>query len=131
MILVDTTIWIDHLRRGDHTLAACLDDGQVLMHPLILGELACGNLRNRAQLLALWRRLPQALLATDTEVLYFIEQWRLAGKGIGYVDAHLLTSVRISGASGIWTRDRRVADVAAALGCYVQPDDPGGHIHEP
>ena len=131
MILADTSIWIDHLRVGDHALAACLDEGQVLMHPLILGELACGNLRNRTQLISLWRRLPQATMATETEVLYFIEQWRLMGQGIGYLDAHLLTSVRISGARGLWTRDRRLADVAAALGCFVQPDDPRGHVHEP
>lgn len=131
MILVDTSIWIEHLRHGDHALAACLDEGQVLMHPLILGELACSNLRNRAQLLSLWRRLPQALLATDTEVLYFIEQWHLAGRGIGYVDAHLLTSVRISSARGLWTRNRQLANVAAALGCSVTPDDPRGQIHEP
>ena len=74
MILVDTSIWIDHLRVGDHALAACLDEGQVLMHPFILGQLACSNLRNRAQLLALWGRLPQALMATHSEVLYFIER---------------------------------------------------------
>ena len=131
MILVDTSIWIDHLRAGDHALASCLDEGQVLMHPFILGELACGNLRNRQQLLALWKRLPPALLATHTEVLYFIEQKQLAGRGIGYVDAHLLASVMLSGARGLWTRDRRLADVAASLGCSVQPDDPRGNLHEP
>lgn len=131
MILVDTSIWVDHLRHGDHALAACLDEGQVLMHPFVLGELACGALRNRAQLLALWRRLPQALLATDTEVLYFIEQWHLAGRSIGYVAAHLLTSVRITGARGLWTRDRHLADVAAALGCGITPGEPGNNLHEP
>jgi predicted nucleic acid-binding protein len=130
MILVDTSIWVDHLRAGDHGLAACLDEGQVLMHPFVLGELACGNLRNRQQLLALWRRLPQALQATDAEVLYFIEQRQLMGKGIGFVDAHLLTSVKISGARGLWTRDRRLAEVAANLGCAVDPGDPRGNLHE-
>lgn len=131
MILADTTIWIDHLRAGDPTLASCLDEGQVLMHPLVLGELALGKLRNRRELLALWRRLPQALVATDAEVLYFIEQWQLAGKGIGYFDAHLLTSVRISNARGLWTRDKRLGNLAAALGCGIEPRDPRGQIHEP
>ncbi|MGV3591571.1 MAG: type II toxin-antitoxin system VapC family toxin [Gammaproteobacteria bacterium] len=131
MILADTSIWIDHLRAGDPTLAGCLDEGQVLMHPLILGELACSNLRNRTQLIALWRRLPQALVASDAEVLYFIEQWKLGGKGIGYVDAHLLTSVRITGARGLWTRNRHLADVAAAIGCGILPNDPHGQVHEP
>ena len=131
MILVDTSIWIDHLRRGDHALAACLDEGQVLMHPLILGELACANLRNRQQLLGLWRRLPQALTASDAEVLYFIERKKLMGSGIGYTDAHLLTSAVLSDARGLWTRDRRLAEVAASLGCSVQPDDPRGNLHEP
>jgi predicted nucleic acid-binding protein len=130
MILVDTSVWIAHLRAGDHALAACLDEGQVLMHPCVLGELACGNLRNRAQLLALWQRLPQALQATDAEVLYFIEQKNLAGKGIGYVEAHLLTSVVLSGARGLWTRDRRLAEIAASLGYAAQPDDPRGNLHE-
>ena len=131
MILADTSIWIDHLRVGDHALAACLDEGQVLMHPFIIGELACGNLRNRAQLLALWRRLPQALVATHTEVMYFIEQQNLMGSGIGYVDAHLLTSARISGARGLWTRNRRLAALATALGCAVEPANPRGNLHEP
>ena len=131
MILADTSIWIDHLRVGDHALAACLDEGQVLMHPFIIGELACGNLRNRAQLLALWRRLPQALVATHIEVMYFIEQQNLMGSGIGYVDAHLLTSARISGARGLWTRNRRLAALATALGCAVEPANPRGNLHEP
>lgn len=130
MILVDTSIWVDHLRAGEHGLAACLDEGQVLMHPFVLGELACCNLRNRQQLLALWRRLPQALQATDAEALYFIEQQRLMGTGIGFIDAHLLTSVKISGARGLWTRDKRLADVAASLGCAVSPSDPRGNLHE-
>jgi predicted nucleic acid-binding protein len=131
MILVDTSIWIAHLRQGDHALAACLDEGHVLMHPFILGELACGNLPQRQQLLSLWRRLPQALQATDAEVLYFIEQKKLMGRGIGFIDMHLLASAVLSGTRGLWTRDRRLADVAASLGCFVQPNDPRGNLHEP
>lgn len=102
-----------------------------MMHPLIIGELACGNLPNRQQLLALWRRLPPALQATDGEVLYFIEQKHLMGRGLGYIDMHLLASTVLSGARGLWTHDRRLADVAASVGCFVQPDDPRGNVHEP
>ncbi len=131
MILADTSVWIDHLRKGNHALAACLDEGELLMHPLVLGELACGHLPQRQQLLALWQRLPQALRATDAEVLHLIEQRRLMGRGIGYIDAHLLTSAVLSGARGVWTRDRRLADIAASLGCSAQPDDPRGNVHEP
>ena len=131
MILADTTVWLAHLRAGDPALASCLDEGQILMHPFVLGELACFSLRHRWQLLPLWRRLPQALQATDAEVLYFIEQKNLMGKGIGYLDAHLLTSVKISGARGLWTRDRHLAEVARSIGCYIQPEDPRGNLHEP
>lgn len=131
MILADTSIWIDHLRAGNHALAACLDEGQLLMHPFVVGELACGNLRNRPQLLALWQRMPRALQATDAEVLYFIEQKKLMGRGIGFIDMHLLTSTILSGARGLWTRDRNLADVASSLGCFALPDDPRGNLHEP
>jgi predicted nucleic acid-binding protein len=130
MILVDTSVWIDHLRAGDAALAACLDEGQVLMHPFVLGELACGNLRNRAQLLLLWRRLPQVPQATDHEVLFFIEKKNLMGRGIGYIDAHLLTAAALGGASGLWTRDKRLADVALALGYAATPGSPRGNLHE-
>ncbi len=116
MILVDTSVWIDHLRAGDEKLARLLDDNQVLMHSCVVGELACGNLNNRTEVLTLLRGLPQAALATDPEVLYFIEQHRLMGRGIGYIDAHLLASVSLASPSLLWTRDRRLASVAADLG---------------
>lgn len=115
MILVDTSVWIDHLRAGDVELAALLNGSQVLMHPFVLGELACGNLRNRTEVLALLKDLPQAELANDEEVLFFIERHALMGRGMGYVDAHLLAAVTLGGATKIWTRDKRLRAVANAL----------------
>lgn len=115
MILVDTSVWVDHLRRGDGALATALEAEQVLMHPFVLGELACGNLRNRRELLALFRRLPHGPVATHEEVLAFIERRALMGRGIGLVDVHLLASVALAGTARLWTRDRRLAAVAAEL----------------
>ena len=115
MILVDTAVWIDHLRVGDAALAALLNSSQVLMHPFILSELACGNLRNRAEVLRLLKVLPHATPATDAEVLFFIERHALMGRGIGYVDAHLLASAALVGATQLWTRDKRLRTVADSL----------------
>ncbi|MBE2262353.1 MAG: type II toxin-antitoxin system VapC family toxin [Burkholderiaceae bacterium] len=114
MTLVDTSVWIDHLRQGDAALIAALDAGQVLMHPFIVGEVACGHLRSRAEVLGLLRSLPAISMATDQEVLYFIDNQALMGRGIGYVDAHLLASVRLSGAR-LWTRDKRLHTIASEL----------------
>ena len=97
MILVDTSVWIDHLCTGDDELAALLNGSRVLMRPFVLGELACGNLRNRQEVLRLLKALPSAAVATDEEVLYFIERHASTGRGIGYVDAHLLAAVAESG----------------------------------
>jgi predicted nucleic acid-binding protein len=116
MILVDTSVWIDHLRGDEEGLASALDAGAVCMHPFVLGELACGNLRNRAEILDLLQRLPASPVATDAEVLEFIEVCTLFGRGIGYIDAHLLAATALSGAGRLWTRDRRLAAVAAELG---------------
>lgn len=115
MILADTSVWIDHLRAGDAELEALLNGSQVLMHSFVLGELACGNLRNRTEVLALLKDLPRAVLATDEEVLFFIEQHALMGRGIGYVDAHLLAAVTLGGGTRIWTRDKRLRTVADVL----------------
>lgn len=90
MILVDTSVWVEHLRHGQPGLAALLQEGKVLIHPWVIGELACGHLRNRAEVLELWQGLPAALVASDQEVLLLIEQDQLMGRGIGDVDAHLL-----------------------------------------
>lgn len=115
MILVDTSVWVDHLRAGDAALAVLLNRSQVLMHPFVLGELACGNLRNRGEVLRLLKDLPQAPVASDEEVLFFIECKALMGQGIGYVDAHLLAAVTLDSSTRLWTRDRRLRSVAEAL----------------
>ena len=115
MILVDTFIWVEHLRRGLPRLVTLLQDGEVLIHPWVIGELACGNLRNRSQVLELLQGLPAATVASDAEVLHLIERDRLMGRGIGYVDAHLLASARLSHCR-LWTQDRRLADVAQEQG---------------
>lgn len=115
MILVDTSIWIDHLRSGDAQLVAVLQDGNVLGHPWVTGELALGSLSPRNEVIGLLHNLPQATVATDTEVSTFIDQQRLFGLGIGYVDAHLLASTRLSGDARLWTRDKRLHATAAQL----------------
>lgn len=115
MILVDTTVWIDHLRSGEPALVTALEGGQVLMHPYVLGELACGNLKNRKEVLRLLGYLPLAPTATEPEVLDFIERRALMGRGIGYIDVHLLASIVLEGAARLWTRDRRLDEVAAEL----------------
>jgi len=122
MILADTSVWVDHLRTGDAELAALLNGSQVLMHPCVLGELACGNLRNRTEVLALLKDLPRAAVATDEEVLFFIERHALMGRGIGYVDAHLLAAVTLGGGARLWTRDKRLRTVADALALAYEKD---------
>ncbi|MBI2753130.1 MAG: type II toxin-antitoxin system VapC family toxin [Betaproteobacteria bacterium] len=115
MILVDTSVWVDHLRDGAPALAAALERGSVLMHPFVLGELACGNLKNRGEVLRLLGELPAAPMATDPEALDYIERRGLMGRGIGYLDVHLLASVALAGTARLWTRDKRLAAVAADL----------------
>lgn len=115
MMLVDTSVWIDHLRQGDAYLATALRDGQVRVHPFVVGELACGNLRERAKVLTLLQALPKAQVATDKEVLFFVDEQTLMGRGIGYVDVHLLASARLDGAL-LWTRDKRLHAIAGELG---------------
>lgn len=120
MMLVDTSVWIDHLRRSNPVLAAHLGEDAVLCHPFIVGELACGNLQRRREILPLLSALPEATLADQREVLVFIESNRLMGSGIGWVDAHLLCSARLTGV-GMWTFDRRLAKVADAIGVAARP----------
>jgi predicted nucleic acid-binding protein len=115
MMLVDTSVWIDHLRRRDAELVAMLSEGQVLVHPWVVGELACGNLQDRKLVLGLLQSLPLAPVASAGEVLFFIEQHALMGRGIGYVDVHLLAAARLAG-TRLWTRDRRLVVVADELG---------------
>ena len=115
MILVDTSVWVDHLRVGDAQLAVLLNSSQVLMHPFVVGELACGNLSNRAEVLALLGQLPRAAVATNEEALFFIERHELMGRGIGYVDAHLLAAVSLDAGTQLWTRDKRLLAVAGTM----------------
>ena len=116
MILVDSSVWIDHLRAGEPALAELLNAGRVLTHPFVVGELACGNLKNRKGVLSLLQDLPAAPVATDEEVLFFIERRGLMGKGIGYVDAHLLAAISVTGTGRLWTRDKRLGAVAGSIG---------------
>jgi len=116
VILVDTSIWIDHLRTGDPELGELLRDGQVLAHPWVTGELALGHLSRRSEILGLLQNLPQATVATDDEVLALIDKRQLFGLGLGYVDAHLLAATALTTAALLWTRDKRIAVVAAQHG---------------
>ena len=116
MILVDTSVWVDHLRLASTILTELLDDGQVLGHPLVLGELALGNVRQRDALLSDLRELPQAVVAEDHEIIRLIDREALFGRGISYVDAHLLAAARLTAGSKLWTRDRRLQAVAVQLG---------------
>jgi predicted nucleic acid-binding protein len=115
VILVDTSVWVDHLRSGDKTVATLLDAGRVLAHPFVVGELALGHLRQRRTILSALHDLPRARVATDAEVLVLIERGALAGRGIGYVAAHLLASALLT-AGLLWTRDKRLHEVAGQLG---------------
>ena len=115
MILVDTSVWIDHLRSGDQVLAELLEREQVLAHPFVIGELALGTLRQRETILGALQNLPQAIEAENGEVMRFIERESLAGLGIGYIDAHLLAATRLTPDASFWTRDRRLASVAERL----------------
>ncbi len=114
MILVDTSVWVDHLRSTDPALVRALNAGVVVTHPFVVGELACGNLANRAEVLGLLQDLPVASVATDSEALACIEARSLMGRGIGYVDVHLLASATL-GDHLLWTRDRRLVGVTADL----------------
>jgi len=116
MILVDTSVWADHLRKGNARLNSLLLNATVLVHPYVIGELACGNLKNRGRVLNLLGDLPASRVADDREVLFFIEHNDLMGCGIGYIDAHLLASVSLSSPAHLWTVDRKLNDVAARLG---------------
>ncbi|HLQ26850.1 MAG TPA: type II toxin-antitoxin system VapC family toxin [Acidiferrobacterales bacterium] len=115
MILVDSSVWIDHLRAGNATLVELLNTSQVLAHPFVVGELACGNLKNRKAVLSLLQDLPAAPVASDDEVLFFIERHSLMGRGIGYVDAHLLSAVAMAKIGRLWTRDKPLSAVAESM----------------
>lgn len=115
MILVDTSVWIDHLREGDAHLIRLLQGGLVLGHPWVTGEISLGNIAHREEILRLLRNLPQAKSATDDEVSTLIERHELAGAGIGYTDAHLVASTKLTPGAELWTRDRRLRAIATRL----------------
>ena len=111
---MDASVWVSHLRDGNVELASLLNDGRVLCHPLIVGELACGNLKDRAVVLSFLQLLPMSIEAEHDEVLSFIEDNHLMGKGMGYVDVHLITSAVLTGVP-IWTLDKKLAQTADSL----------------
>jgi len=115
MILVDTSIWVDHLRKGNDALSLLLEQDLVLTHPFIIGELACGSIVNRREILGLLETLPAAVSARNEEALHLVETKRLYGVGIGWIDVHLLTSAHLSHAL-LWTSDRRLKRAAESLG---------------
>ena len=120
MLLVDTSVWVRHLKEGDPDLEKLLNNGEVMCHPYIVGELACGNLKNRKEVLLLLQLLPPATLANDEEVLQFIEENQLMGKGLGYIDVHLSASAVLTGVQ-MWTYDRRLNEMNEVLGIRYRP----------
>jgi predicted nucleic acid-binding protein len=115
MVIVDTSVWISHLRDGNHSLETLLNDGRVLCHPFVLGELACGNLKDRKIILSLLELLPLCVSAEHEEVMALIEKKRLMGKGLGYIDMSLLASAILTGVP-LWTLDKKLAHASAELG---------------
>lgn len=116
MILVDTSVWVDHLRYGDQCLEQLLMLDQVSIHPLVIGELACGNLQHREKLLRLWKQLPYAIEANHQEVMILLEQYNLMGKGIGFINLHLLATTYLTMITKLWTRDKRLHKISPTLG---------------
>ena len=120
MLLVDTSVWIDHFRRGNSQLAALLNEGGVLTHPLVIGELACGRLTNRSKILGLLEALPSASVAEHEEVLHLLSNRRLHGRGLGWIDVHLLASALLSRCP-LWTLDKSLISAARSLKVLGKP----------
>jgi predicted nucleic acid-binding protein len=123
MILVDTSIWVDHLRRADPLMSSLLDEDSVLIHPFVFGEIAMGDLRPRDIILHWLSRLPELLPARDSEVLALVDDAGLFATGIGYVDAHLLAAVRLVPDTQLWTRDSKLLAIAERLSLAARPHD--------
>ena len=121
MVLVDTSVWVHHLREGNPVLSRLLANGEVMCHPFIVDELACGNLKSRSEVLSLLRLLPVAVQADHEEVLQFVETKRLMGKGLGYVDVHLSASAALTGVM-LWTLDKRLDQANEGLGLSYKPE---------
>jgi predicted nucleic acid-binding protein len=115
MILVDTSVWVAHLREGNVGLESLLNEGNVACHPFIIGELACGRIKNRTEIISLLHSLPMALPAEHDEVLHFIDNQQLMGSGLGYIDMHLLASANLTKIF-LWTLDKRLHEVSLKLG---------------
>ena len=118
-VLVDTSVWIDHLRRADTELVALLQEASVLMHPAVLGELACGRIPNRQKLLALWLALPRVVTVSFEEAFGLVESRMLWGRGLGWTDIHLLASALVSRTT-LWTRDRVLRRAAQELSILLR-----------
>ena len=114
MVLVDTSVWIDHFRNGNDKLINLLNDGDVICHHFIIGELACGNIKNRKEILSLLQALPTAVQSNHQEILKFIEINKLMGKGLGYIDVHLLASTLLSN-SVLWSLDKKLKHIALEM----------------
>jgi predicted nucleic acid-binding protein len=118
MALVDTSVWVSHLRQGNIKLEILLNNGEVFCHPFIIGELACGNMKNRSEILVLLQTLPTTVQAEHEDVMHFIENNRLMGKGLGYIDVHLLVSALLTGVP-LWSLDRKLNEMAVKLGMAI------------
>src|SRR5438067_770408 len=118
MILVDTSVWVEHFRTGHSTLVRLLEDGVVLGHPWIVGHLS-----KRHEVIRLLGNLPQATVATEEEIMTLVDRHRLYGLGIGYVDAQLLAATQLTADAALWTGDRRLAVATSHVGCAINPDD--------
>lgn len=114
MVLVDTSVWVNHLQKGNIHLEELLLDGKVVCHPFVIGELACGNIKNRSEILALLQALPKATTIDLAEYLHFIEQNHSNGTGIGFVDVHLIASAQLSEIP-LWTNDKKLKETARKL----------------
>ncbi|MEL6160269.1 MAG: type II toxin-antitoxin system VapC family toxin [Cyanobacteria bacterium J06623_5] len=123
MILVDTSVWIDHFYAGLPTLVKLLQQEKVLIHPFVIGELACGHLQNRQEILGLLHNLPVMPAVNERGALTLIETRSLMGRGVGYIDIHLLASVLIQGKARLWTRDKRLSALAKAMNFSYKPPD--------
>jgi predicted nucleic acid-binding protein len=119
VILADTSVWVEHFRRTDHRLEEALQGGEILIHPYVIGELACGNFRNRSETLELLGQLPAARIATHEEAMAMIDRRAVMGRGIGYIDIHLLAGTALTPDAWLWTLDRRLAAVASSLGLGI------------
>jgi predicted nucleic acid-binding protein len=114
MVLVDTSVWVSHFRKGERRLEMLLEEAEVLIHPFIIGELACGNIKNRREILSLLHALPIITAVSQEEILYFIEQKALVGSGMSFIDVHLLAAAQLKGVP-IWTFDNTLDRTAAKL----------------